>query len=102
MDEERRELDSIVWTATKAINDLVEHANDAFDSVRFTQKLDDELGGRLSPELLSEFYSLADKLIDVWLDHEQGDRLRGELTPSTFKDVLDRNVLLSETAPQQE
>tara|TARA_R110000787_G_scaffold23079_1_gene66426 strand:+ start:191 stop:502 length:312 start_codon:yes stop_codon:yes gene_type:complete len=85
---DRYELDSAAWTASKAISELVEHANEASHSVRFMRQVKDGVGD-ISPELLADFYTLADGLVDVWLDHPQGEPRLGELTPEIFKAVLD-------------
>lgn len=92
---ETRDVEIMSWSVTRHVNELIEYADECSAAVRWHREYADRLGG-VDMKLLEEFYLLADKLIDLWLDHPQGEALRGELTPSTFKDVLDRNFFLSE------
>tara|TARA_R100000655_G_scaffold46769_1_gene83738 strand:+ start:1165 stop:1464 length:300 start_codon:yes stop_codon:yes gene_type:complete len=98
---EQRDLEMIEWSVRRCLNELFEYLNKCSSSVLRLSKIDEDLEG-LDPEHISEFYFLAERLVDTWVNHSQGRELRGELTANTFKDVLDRNVLLSETANNKE
>ena len=98
---ESKDVEMMSWSVTRHVNELIEYADECSAAVRWHREYADRLGG-VDMKLLEEFSLLADKLIAMWLAHPQGDALRGELTPSTFKDVLDRNVFLSETTNNKE
>jgi hypothetical protein len=98
---EQRDLEMLSWSVLRNVNELLQYVEQCSRAMRRLASIDESMGD-VDPRLINEFYQLADGLVDVWLDHPQGEPLRGELTPSTFKDVLDRNVLLSETTNNKE
>ena len=99
---EQRDLDSCKWDIERGVRAILEHGDRVVDSVRLCDDMRERFGDNFNPANIEDFFNLGSALVDVWLDHPQGRDLRGELTPSTFRDVLDRNVLLSETANNKE
>ena len=85
---EIKDIEMMSWSVTRHVGELIEYADECSAAVRWYREYEDRLDG-VDLKLLEDFYRLADGLLDVWLDHPQGEPLRGELTPETFKAVLD-------------
>ena len=98
---EQHDLEMLDWAVRRKFNELLEYVKSCSSALHRLSKIDEYLE-TLDPKHIADFYFLADSLIAVWIDHPQGQALRGDLTPSTLTDVLDRNVLLSETSNNKE
>jgi hypothetical protein len=98
----QRDLDSYKWDVERGIRAILRYGDHVVDSVRLCDEMIDRFGDDPDPANIEDFFNLGTALADVWLDHPQGQALRGDLTPSTLTDVLDRNVLLSETSNNKE
>jgi len=98
----QRDIDSEVWEIARSVKRLEDEAREnSYAKAQWATlcgAVGKTLGDDPDPDLIADFVELADKLIDLWGEHSQGRDLRGELTASTLKDVLDRNILLSEQA----
>ena len=99
---EQRDLDSCKWDIERGIKAILEHGDRVVDSVRLCDDMRERFGDNFNPANIEDFFNLGVALVDVWLDHPQGELGLGELTPLTFEDVLDRNVLLSKAANNKE
>jgi len=99
---DQRDLDSYKWDIERGVKAILEYGNHVADSVRLCDDMREHFGDTFNPANIEEFFKLGVALVDAWLDHPQGELLLGELTPLTFKDVLDRNVLLSKAANNKE
>jgi hypothetical protein len=94
----QRDIDSAVWEISRSVKSLEDEARETSYAKEQWAVLCDSLGDDPSTETIIDFFQLAFDLINLWGEHSQGHDLRGDLTASTLKDVLDRNILLSEQA----